>query len=64
MSEIYSFCIGIHKCEICGKKYKCEGVEYGHRGSKGYRCNGGYIQFCPNHTLEEYIAQHKKNGDL
>ena len=58
------FCNGKHKCEICGKIYDCDGVDYGHSGSKGYRCNGGYVQFCKNHTLSEYIKMHKKLGEL
>jgi|APSaa5957512535_1039671.scaffolds.fasta_scaffold11923_12 hypothetical protein len=61
---MYEFCSGKHECQICGDKYDCKGVDFGHSGSKGYLCNGPYIQFCTNHTVNEYIEQHKKNGEL
>ena len=57
-------CSGKHRCQICKEKYNCEGVDYGHTGSKGYRCHGPYVQFCNSHTLNEYIEKHKELGEL
>ena len=61
----YEYCSGKHKCEICKKIYDCQGIDYGHNGgpSEG-RCHGPYIQFCDNHTIDEYIAKHKELGEL
>jgi len=60
------YCEGWHFCQICkGKPYKCNGEEISHSGSSGSgRCHGVITQFCPDHTIKEYIAQHKLNGEL
>lgn len=60
----FGFCSGQHKCDICKIIYECEGVPYGHTGSKGYRCQGLFNQFCPDHEVDEYIKWHKEHGDL
>ena len=50
------YCCGKHQCELCFKIFSCEGESMSHSGENDFsgRCHGEYMQFCPNHTLEEY----------
>ena len=65
MSNIPPFCSGTHLCQICDKKYKCEGCATSHTtNANGGRCNGEYEQFCPNHTARQYMRKHIELGDL
>ena len=59
------YCSGIHLCQICNNKYKCNGEESMHvsKTSSG-RCMGEYEQFCPNHTARQYMKKHIELGDL
>jgi hypothetical protein len=59
------YCNGRHLCQICDTKYRCYGESMSHSGGTGNgRCHGEYTQFCPNHSINQYIAQHKLNGEL
>lgn len=61
----YTYCRGKHTCEICIKEYDCYGENISHSGGNGSgKCHGGEIQFCPNHTLQEYVDQHYKNNEI
>lgn len=65
LTKELKFCSGKHKCQICKKNYKCDGVSYGHDDKqKGFRCHGEYEQFCDKHSIKQYMKKHLELGDI
>jgi len=63
--ENVKYCSGKHLCQICKKKFKCEGEDPSHSGVKGSgRCHGQYQQFCSKHSIAEMRQKHKELGEL